>query len=62
MQGDKGLGQALVIAHEPPEARGPGKAALDNPAPRQQDKAVLGLGVFTTISRILCASAWSAAA
>ena len=40
----KGFGQALVIARATSEASGPGKAALDHPAPRQQDKAALGLG------------------
>ena len=36
--------QALIIASEAAKARGPGEVALDDPATRQQDEAVLGLG------------------
>lgn len=37
------FGETLVIACQAPEAGHPSNAALDHPAPRQQDKAALGL-------------------
>jgi len=46
MQAGKGLGQALVVAGEATEAGQPGEAALHDPAPGQQDEALLGLGEF----------------
>lgn len=42
----KRLSQALIVAGQSSETRGPGKASLDNPAARQQDKSVFGLGVL----------------
>ena len=40
------LGEALVVACEAPEARGPREAAFDHPAPRQQHKPPLGFRVL----------------
>jgi hypothetical protein len=34
VQAGQGLGQAFIIAYEPPEARHPGEAAVDDPAAR----------------------------
>lgn len=36
------LGQSFIVLDEPPEARCPGEAALDDPAARQQHDAALG--------------------
>ena len=44
MQRRQGRGQALVVARQAAEARGPGEAALDDPAPGQEHEAALGLG------------------
>ncbi len=46
MKASQRSGKPLIIAHQPSEAGGPGKGALHHPPPRQQDKAVLGLGQF----------------
>jgi hypothetical protein len=42
VQAGEGLGQALVVSGQAAEAGGPGKAALDHPAPGQQHKAFGG--------------------
>lgn len=39
------VGKVLVIARRAANADHPGKAAFDEPMPRQQDKAALGLGM-----------------
>jgi hypothetical protein len=46
METGKGFGQPLVITRESSEAGGPSKAALDDPAPRQEYEATLGLGML----------------
>ncbi len=42
----KGLGEALAVAREAPEARGPRETPLEALASRQQDETPFGLGVF----------------
>ena len=37
---------SLVIAGQAPEARGPGKRPLDDPAPRQQHKSSVGFRIL----------------
>lgn len=42
MQAHQRFGQPLIVPGQSPKARHPAEAALDDPAPRQQDKATLG--------------------
>lgn len=46
MVGRQGLGEPLVVAGQPAEARGPREAAFDDPTTREQDKAAFRFGVF----------------
>jgi hypothetical protein len=61
MQSDQHLRQALIVARQTAEARHPAKAALDNPATRQQHKAALDrrqLHDFQADSMFLSGSSW----
>ena len=40
----EGLGQTLVVAHEAPEASGPGEGALSDPAAGKKQEAALYFG------------------
>ena len=46
VQAGQGPGQPLVIAGEPAEAHGPGKAAFHGPPAEQEGKPPLRLGMF----------------
>lgn len=46
MQARQRFGQPLIVVDQPPKPCHPAKAALDDPAARQQDKATLSRGEF----------------
>ena len=46
VESGQGLGQPLVVADQPAEARRPGEAAFHDPAAGQQHEPPLGLGVL----------------
>lgn len=45
------VAQALLIAHEPPEATHPAKASLDHPPPREQHEAALDVRYLDDLQR-----------
>jgi hypothetical protein len=62
VKGSKGLRESFILFGEPSEACGPGEAALDDPAARQQDEAAFGLCVLDHLPLNACGLAALAAA
>lgn len=46
MKSGQSLCQSFIVSGQAAEARGPGEAALDDPAARQQDETAFGFGMF----------------